>query len=101
MLGSTDPYSEVPFFWTRQYGKSIKYIGHAASYDRVVFRGEMSEESFFAGFYLSDRLQAACSLNGGNEFVALGELMRTGRAPALESFEDPGFSFIGALSEGK
>jgi len=101
MLGGKDPYSEIPFFWTRQYGKSIKYIGHAASYDQVVFRGEMSDEGFFAGFYQGGRLQASCSLNGGNEFVALGELMRLGKAPGAESFEDPGFSFIGALSGGR
>jgi NADPH-dependent 2,4-dienoyl-CoA reductase/sulfur reductase-like enzyme/nitrite reductase/ring-hydroxylating ferredoxin subunit len=101
MLGGKDPYGEVPFFWTRQYGKSIKYIGHAASYDRVVFRGEISDESFFAGFYLDGRLLATCSLNGGKEFIALGELMRVGNAPGLEHFEDPGFSFIEALSKRK
>jgi len=99
MLGSKDPYREVPFFWTRQYGKSIKYVGHAASYDDIVFRGDVNDEGFFAGYFLEGRLHAACSLNGGNEFVALGELLRSGNTPSVESFEDPEFSFIAALSK--
>jgi len=26
----------IPFFWTQQYSKSIKYSGHALKYDRVI-----------------------------------------------------------------
>jgi NADPH-dependent 2,4-dienoyl-CoA reductase/sulfur reductase-like enzyme/nitrite reductase/ring-hydroxylating ferredoxin subunit len=98
MLGSAAPYDEVPFFWTRQYGKSVKYIGHAASYDRVVFRGDVTEESFFAGYFLNGRLLAASGVNAGNELIALGRLLRSGNPPSAESFEDPGFSFIESLS---
>jgi NADPH-dependent 2,4-dienoyl-CoA reductase/sulfur reductase-like enzyme/nitrite reductase/ring-hydroxylating ferredoxin subunit len=95
MLGSRDPYEEIPFFWTRQYGKSIKYIGYGSSFDRIAFRGDVEEDSFFAGYYRDGRLQAASSLNGGNEFIALGERLRAGHPPTAEAFEDSGHSFIG------
>ena len=50
-------------------------------------------------YFVDGRLQAASSFNGGNEFAALGELMRAGDLPSIESFEDPGFSFIEALAK--
>ncbi len=37
MLGSEAHYDEIPFFWTRQYSQSIKYIGYAESFDRIAF----------------------------------------------------------------
>ncbi|MEJ2111190.1 MAG: FAD-dependent oxidoreductase [Acidobacteriota bacterium] len=99
MLGSKAPYDEVPFFWTRQFGKSVKYIGHATSYDRVVVRGEFEEERFFVGYFLDGRLMAASSLNGGREFLALGLLIKSGKLPSIEFFEDPGNSFVEALAK--
>lgn len=99
MLGSKAPYDEVPFFWTRQFGKSIKYIGHAASYDQVVFRGEFEEERFFVGYFQNRRLMAASSLNGGREFLALGRLMKSGNLPDPDFFEDPQNSFVEELAK--
>jgi NADPH-dependent 2,4-dienoyl-CoA reductase/sulfur reductase-like enzyme/nitrite reductase/ring-hydroxylating ferredoxin subunit len=97
MLGVGDSYGEIPFFWTRQYGKSIKYIGYGSPFDRVVFRGDVEEDSFFAGYCRNGQLQAASCLNGGNEFIGLSELLKAGRPPSPEAFEDPGYSFIDTL----
>ena len=94
MLGNTAPYDQIPFFWTRQYGHSIKYIGHATRFDQVAFRGGIEEESFFAGYFHEGKLKAAASLGGGSEFIALGELMKAGTPPDFQSFEDIGTSFV-------
>jgi hypothetical protein len=98
MLGSQVPYGEIPFFWTRQYGHSIKYIGYASSFDQVAFRGDVEDESFFTGYFQEGKLKAAASLEGGNEFIALGQLLEAGIPPSLEVFEDPESSFIETLN---
>lgn len=41
MLGRREKYTAVPFFWTRQYGVSLKYIGHADRWDAVTIDGSL------------------------------------------------------------
>ena len=40
MLGSTDPYAYVYTFWSDQYDHKIEYVGHAATWDDFVVRGQ-------------------------------------------------------------
>jgi apoptosis-inducing factor 3 len=94
MLGNTATYDQIPFFWTRQYGRSIKYMGHAAHFDQVAFRGGIEEESFFAGYFHEGKLKAAASLGGGSEFIALGELLKAGTPPDFQAYEDTRTSFV-------
>jgi NADPH-dependent 2,4-dienoyl-CoA reductase/sulfur reductase-like enzyme/nitrite reductase/ring-hydroxylating ferredoxin subunit len=94
MLGNARPYVQIPFFWTRQYGHSIKYTGHAAHFDYVAFRGGLKDEGFFAGYFQEGKLKSAASLGGGSEFIALEELLKAGAPPDIPSFEDIGISFV-------
>jgi hypothetical protein len=44
----------VPFFWTLQYGKSLRYAGHAYAYDTVAIQGVTTgEKPSFAAYYCS------------------------------------------------
>ena len=54
-------------FWSDQYEHSIEYVGFAASWDRLVFRGR-PESRKFLGFYLKDRIvRAAVGLDRGGD----------------------------------
>jgi len=67
MLGDPAPYDYVHSFWSDQYEHSIQYVGHAAAWDRVVFRG-MPEGRKFLGFYLKDGVvRAAVGLDRGGD----------------------------------
>jgi apoptosis-inducing factor 3 len=39
MLGQTVKLDLVPFFWTTQFGVSLRYVGHAESWDRIDVAG--------------------------------------------------------------
>jgi apoptosis-inducing factor 3 len=39
ILGQRQPFDVVPFFWTRQYGVMIRYVGHAERWDRLEIDG--------------------------------------------------------------
>lgn len=41
MMGKAVEYEAVPFFWTGQYGQSIRAAGHARTVNRVIFQGSL------------------------------------------------------------
>ena len=67
MLDGTQPYDYVHSFWSDQYEHLIEYVGFAARWDRVVFRGDPDSRKFL-GFFLQDgTLRAAMGLNRGGD----------------------------------
>ncbi|MGQ9632223.1 MAG: FAD-dependent oxidoreductase [bacterium] len=98
MLGGDTPYDEVPFFWTKQYDASLKYVGFAREYDRVVYRGDVEGGKFLAGYYRGGHLMAAATLGMSREIIVLQEILRDGIAISPDRFRDEGtdlFEFLG------
>ena len=94
MLGSEDPYREVPFFWSKQYGSSLRYIGHAPNFDEVVFRGSVTDKFFLAGFYVDGKLAAAASVGKARELIRLGQLLEAGKSVSPDQLKDPDFDIL-------
>ena len=67
IMGATDPYTEVHWFWSDQYDANLQYAGHHREWDQLVFRGSVADRSFLA-FYVKDGLvDAAVGFNRGKE----------------------------------
>ena len=67
MLGREEPYDYLHSFWSDQYEHVIEYVGFAASWDRLVFRGRRESRKFL-GFYLKEGIvHAAVGLNRGGD----------------------------------
>ena len=48
MVGKPTEVKSVPFFWTVQFGKSIRYTGFGLGYDDIVIHGDLDELKFIA-----------------------------------------------------
>lgn len=88
MLGNEAPYDEIPFFWTRQYGESLKYIGYAENFDHIAYRGSVEEGKFLAGIYQKGVLKAVAGLHRDKEIIHLAQMMKARAALPAEQFED-------------
>jgi 3-phenylpropionate/trans-cinnamate dioxygenase ferredoxin reductase subunit len=67
MLGREEPYDYLHSFWSDQYEHVIEYVGFAASWDRLVFRGRRESRKFL-GFYLKEGIvHAAVGLDRGGD----------------------------------
>ncbi|MGO3106686.1 MAG: FAD-dependent oxidoreductase [Psychrobacter celer] len=87
----------IPFFWTAQYGKSLRYSGHAATPDKGILFGTPDDLDYIE-YYFDDegentRASAASSLGRDKELIAFSELLRCGHAPTRAQI-NAGFDII-------
>ena len=89
--------ARVPFFWTMQYGKSLRYSGHAATPDHSVLFGTPDTlnyiEYYFDDMGENSRATAASTLGRDQELIAFAELLRIGQAPTRAQINS-GFDII-------
>jgi apoptosis-inducing factor 3 len=45
MLGADRPFQMVPFFWTKHFDLSIRYVGHAEQWDDLIVEGDLSRRN--------------------------------------------------------
>ena len=87
MLGRDVAFEGVPFFWTRQFDVGLLYVGHAKSWDEIIYRGEVSSHDFLAFYLKGERVVAVAGMNRDQEMAAAEELMRLGRMPVREQLK--------------
>lgn len=87
----------IPFFWTAQYGKSLRYSGYAASPDNNILFGSPDTLDYIEYYFDDDgedtRASAASTLGRDKELVAFSELLRRGHAPTRAQI-NAGFNLI-------
>lgn len=75
LLGERAPFTQVPYFWSEQYGMMAQYVGHATTWDTEVSRGTPGEDPYIH-FYLSGgRLVAALAVNRVRDLAPLKKLI--------------------------
>ncbi|MGE6389319.1 FAD-dependent oxidoreductase [Psychrobacter pacificensis] len=89
--------ARIPFFWTMQYGKSLRYSGHAATPDHNILFGTPDTLDYIE-YYFDDegadtRASAASTLGRDKELVAFSELLRRGHAPTRAQL-NAGFDMV-------
>ena len=87
----------IPFFWTGQYGKSLRYSGHAATPDNGILFGSPDNLDYIEYYFNDDgedtRASAASSLGRDKKLIAFSELLRRGHAPTRAQIK-AGFDII-------
>jgi len=97
MLGFRGEYREIPFFWTKQYDRVIRYIGHTESVDAVL-RGDINGD-FMVGYFKGRSLQAAAAVGNVENLIVLGEILKRGIRIPPAKFLDEKFDFRSLLAK--
>ena len=63
MLGIRTIFDSAPFFWTEQYGVTLRYVGHAAPADTAKVDGDVAGRNATVRYFEDGRQRAAASLN--------------------------------------
>ncbi len=90
MLGDPGEYAELPYFFTDQYDLGMEYVGHAPSFERVVFRGDVAGREFVA-FWLDggDRVLAGMNVNVWDVLDDVKALIRAKTPVDVDKLTDP------------
>ena len=99
MCGLLEPYQELPWFWSDQYGLNLQMIGLPEGWDRLVIRGDMAAHKFTA-FYLRDgAIIGANAINSPRDLRFARMFMEHGTRPdpaALADLDTPLKSLLAA-----
>lgn len=63
MLGRRERFDAVPFFWTRQFGTSIKYLGHAPQWDAIELSGSLEAKDCAITYKRAGRTLAVATIS--------------------------------------
>ena len=79
MLGSTDPYLAVPYFFSDLADwASLEYVGPALEWDEVVFRGDRDSGEFSAWYLNGGRVAGALAVGRSEDLIHARTLIETG-----------------------
>jgi apoptosis-inducing factor 3 len=63
ILGYSEPFDAVPFFWSQHYDVAVRYVGHAESWDRVVIDGDPAARDCKVSYFQGDRKLAVATVS--------------------------------------
>ena len=89
MLGIPTTYDRLPYFYSDQYDFAMEYSGHAPSWERVVFRGDVAAGKFVAFWLAEGQVLAGMNANVWDVVGPIQALIRSGRPVDIDRLTDP------------
>ena len=97
MLGHDVAFAAVPFFWTQQFDITLRYVGHATSWDEIIYQGDLAAHDFLAFYIKNERVTAVAGMNRDRELAAVEVLMSLDRMPTREQLKFGNVSILDIL----
>jgi len=94
MVGKPTPVENIPFFWTTQYGKNIRYCGHALQFDDFVLDGNLDDLNFLALFAHKGKVLAAAGIGKDQIVAAIAELLVAKQMPTIDEIKNAKIDFV-------
>jgi 3-phenylpropionate/trans-cinnamate dioxygenase ferredoxin reductase component len=89
LLGGTESYDPVPYFWSEQFGRMIQYIGFHGAADRMLLRGDPAAPQWSACWLAGDRLAALLAVNLPRDLAQGRRAIETAARVDPERLADP------------
>ncbi len=79
MLGSDEPYTEIPYFWSDLADwATLEYVGAAATWDEELVRGDPADAEFSVFYALDGKVVAALTVGRPADLDVARELIASG-----------------------
>lgn len=97
ILGKSEPYNAVPWFWTFQYNLKLQMAGISTGFDRYIIRGDVNSRKFSVYYFKNEQLIAVDSLNKAAEHLNARKLLAARISPTNEQLIDTDFNLNGLV----
>ncbi len=84
MLGASEAFEGVPFFWSKHYDLTVRYSGHAEDWDSIDIDGDVKARDFSAAYRKGGKTLAVASVKRDLENLKAAEAMERNDEAALE-----------------
>jgi NADPH-dependent 2,4-dienoyl-CoA reductase/sulfur reductase-like enzyme/nitrite reductase/ring-hydroxylating ferredoxin subunit len=78
LLGSPEPFTAVPFFWSQHYDTTIAYVGHAEGWDKIDIQGSIPDRDCVVAYRDGKKTTAVASIFRDIESLTAEEMMERG-----------------------
>jgi hypothetical protein len=89
ILGGSEAYDPVPYFWSEQFGRMLQYVGHHGGADSLVWRGDPAEPTWAAGWLAGGRLVAMLTVGRPRDMLQARRLIESGAPVDVSRLTDP------------
>ena len=97
VLGGSEVYDPVPYFWSQQFGRMVQYVGHHDAADRLLWRGDPVGERWSACWLAGDRLAALLAVDRPRDLGQGRRVVASGAAVDPARLADPDISVRNAV----
>jgi 3-phenylpropionate/trans-cinnamate dioxygenase ferredoxin reductase subunit len=90
LLGGSESYDPVPYFWSEQFGRMLQYVGWHGGADRMVWRGDPAGRQWSVCWLAGDRLAALLAVNTPRDLAQGRRLIEAAAVVDPDRLGDPG-----------
>jgi NADPH-dependent 2,4-dienoyl-CoA reductase/sulfur reductase-like enzyme len=89
LLGGSEVYDPVPYFWSEQFGRMVQYVGWHGDADQMVWRGDPAGAKWAACWLAGGRLVAALTVSVPRDMLQARRLIESGVPVDAGRLADP------------
>lgn len=89
MCGASEPYAEVPWFWTNQYDLNFQSAGNIVNWDRAVWRGQRNGGRCTVFYLNGGAVVGGACINNGRDMRFVKQMIASGRRPDAGALGNP------------
>jgi NADPH-dependent 2,4-dienoyl-CoA reductase/sulfur reductase-like enzyme len=89
IVGGSEAYDPVPYFWSEQFGRMVQYVGWHGGADKLVWRGSPADPKWAVCWLAGGRLVAALTVGLPRDLLQARRVIDAGAAVDARALADP------------
>jgi 3-phenylpropionate/trans-cinnamate dioxygenase ferredoxin reductase subunit len=98
LLGGSEAYDPVPYFWSEQFGRMLQYAGYHGGADRLVWRGDPALNQWAACWLAGPRLVALLTVDRHRDLTQGRRVIASGAPVDAARLADPEIAIRDAVA---